>query len=176
VQVREQEHVLSAAPLLGGTRILFVAPFSRLASSETLPAAAPDLSRHRAALCSQGAAPGATTARQPGVSVDDWKHMSRSTLPTISSGSQSARTTQHFAPSGPTKTGNIKSVYFSYPKWEQDAYELKEERASQYRKQQSDKIISGAFYPPDGPRSWVAKKIDTAKAPRAPRIYDPWLQ
>ena len=94
-------------------------------------------------------APCATTARLPGHSVDEWKNMSRNTLPTIS-GSQSARTTAHFAPSGPTKTGNVKSVYFSYPRWEQDAYELKEERQTQYRKAQSDKIISGAFYPPDG--------------------------
>jgi hypothetical protein len=123
----------------------------------------------------QGAAPGATTARLPGVSADEWKMQSRSTLPTLG-GSQSARSSAHFAPAGPTKTGNIKSVYFSYPKWQQDAYELKEVRESQYRKQQADKIIGGAFYPPDGPRSWVAKKIDTSKEPRRPRVYDPWMQ
>jgi hypothetical protein len=83
------------------------------------------------------------------MSADDWR--SRSSLPTIS-GSQSARTTAHFAPAGPTKSGNVRSVYFSYPRWEQDAYELKELRASQYRKAQADKIISGTFYPPDGER------------------------
>ena len=101
---------------------------------------------------------------------------SRSTLPALAGGSQSARSSTHFAPAGPTKTGNIKSVYFSYPKWQQDAYELKEIRESQYRKQQADKIIAGAFYPPDGTRSWVAKKIDTSKEARRPRVYDPWMQ
>jgi hypothetical protein len=72
--------------------------------------------------------------------------------------------------------GSLRSAYFSIPRWEQDAYSLKEEAAVRERKKHAANIKQGSFVPPSGSKSWVTRKIDLSASPRAPRIYDPWMQ
>jgi hypothetical protein len=69
--------------------------------------------------------------------------------------------------------GNLRSAYFSIPRWEQDAFSLKDEEVVRARKLHAANIKQGPFIAPDGSKSYITRKINTNVPPRQPRLYDP---
>ena len=140
-------------------------------------------------LCWGGAPPGVMTRRTSGIDADTWRSRSRKTLPSpgrskllnttgLLNGQRdrSPRLPAVWSPSSPAKSGKGQRSYFSIPRWEQDAYALKEEHASAVRKKHAANIKQGPFYTDGETKSYATRKINTAVPPRQPRRYDPFMQ